>query len=73
MPRVFSPFFTTKPEGSGTGLGLSVSYGIIKKHGGTINLENRDEGGVRVEIIIPLNGGAKAANNEVSSEVRDAG
>jgi len=53
IARAFSPFFTTKPEGSGTGLGLSVSYGIIRKHGGSIVLENRPEGGVKVEIILP--------------------
>jgi len=53
IARAFSPFYTTKPEGSGTGLGLSVSYGIIKKHNGSIILENRPEGGVKVEIILP--------------------
>jgi len=52
--RVFNPFYTTKPEGVGTGLGLSVSYGIIKKHGGDISLENMPGGGVRVVIELPL-------------------
>lgn len=59
IARAFSPFFTTRPEGSGTGLGLSVSYGIIRKHGGSIILENRPEGGVRVEIILPRAGVAQ--------------
>jgi len=75
IARAFSPFFTTRPEGSGTGLGLSVSYGIIRKHGGSIVLENRPEGGVRVEIILPKTGVKQndSIDNETEAEVGNAG
>jgi two-component system NtrC family sensor kinase len=54
--RVFEPFFTTKPPGAGTGLGLSVTYSIIKKHGGRVELVPRDEGdrGTVAVIWLPL-------------------
>ena len=50
--KIFQPFFTTKPTGSGTGLGLSLSYDIVKAHGGNIKVESR--GGEGTEFIIQL-------------------
>jgi len=52
--RVFEPFFTTKPPGEGTGLGLSVSYGIIEAHGGTISVESTPDIGTTFTITLPL-------------------
>jgi signal transduction histidine kinase len=52
VDKIFQPFFTTKPTGQGTGLGLSLSYDIIKAHGGDIKVETKEgEGG---EFIIQL-------------------
>jgi PAS domain S-box-containing protein len=52
--RVFEPFFTTKPPGEGTGLGLSVSYGIIQAHDGTISVESTPSVGTTFTVVFPL-------------------
>ncbi|MEO8117382.1 MAG: ATP-binding protein, partial [Bacteroidota bacterium] len=51
--KIFQPFFTTKPAGQGTGLGLSLSYDIIKAHGGEINLQSKEGLGTTFIIILP--------------------
>lgn len=52
--RVFEPFFTTKPVGEGTGLGMSISYEIIKNHGGKITLESKLNQGTTFTVSLPL-------------------
>jgi two-component system, NtrC family, sensor kinase len=54
--RIFEPFFTTKEVGKGTGLGLSISYDIIKKHGGTIEVESSADAGTTFTITLPVEG-----------------
>jgi len=54
LTRVFDPFFTTREVGQGTGLGLSVCYGIVREHGGQISARNSDVGGAIFTIELPV-------------------
>jgi signal transduction histidine kinase len=61
--KMFTPFFTTKPVGKGTGLGLPICYGIVKMHRGTITARNNADGpGATFEITIPSAPEERAAN-----------
>jgi len=54
LDKIFQPFFTTKPTGQGTGLGLSLSYDIIKTHGGDLKVQTKEKDGAEFTIILPV-------------------
>jgi signal transduction histidine kinase len=54
LDKIFQPFFTTKPTGQGTGLGLSLSYDIVKAHGGDITVNSKDGEGSEFTIKLPI-------------------
>lgn len=65
LNHIFDPFFTTKKVGEGTGLGLSLSYGIIQSHGGEIRVRSEKNKGTSFSVILPIN---QPLNSDDSSE-----
>jgi two-component system NtrC family sensor kinase len=54
LDKVFTPFFTTKPAGRGTGLGLAVCHGVVTAHGGRITISSEVGRGTRVSVFLPV-------------------
>jgi len=54
MAKIFDPFFTSKEVGKGTGLGLGISYSIVRQHGGVINVQSKVGEGTEFEIVLPV-------------------
>ena len=59
LPRIFEPFFTTKAVGEGRGLGLAVSYGIVRDHGGSISAQSQVGEGSTFRVRLPLSPGSR--------------
>ena len=57
LDKIFQPFFTTKPTGQGTGLGLSMSFDIIKAHGGELKVDTKEGEGSEFIVVLPIDSG----------------
>jgi signal transduction histidine kinase len=65
LPKIFEPFYTTKPPGKGTGLGLSICYGILAEHGGRIEVDSTLGVGSNFRVVLPIaETGADPARSE---------
>jgi len=66
LAKIYDPFFTTKDEGKGVGLGLAVVYGIVESHGGDIEVESKVGSGTTFRVELPVTGGGKRISSQSS-------
>ncbi|MFH1549258.1 MAG: ATP-binding protein [Planctomycetota bacterium] len=69
LDRIYDPFFTTKPVGKGTGLGLNITYNIIKQHSGEITVHSKPGKGTTFKISLPVDGGPQLQNKADSEQL----
>jgi two-component system cell cycle sensor histidine kinase/response regulator CckA len=72
LPRIWDPFWTTKDEGEGTGLGLALVHGIVTGHGGTIDATRSPSGGARFTILLPSMAAVNAPAPDIDRNARAA-
>lgn len=68
MQRMFEPFFSTKPAGVGSGMGLATVHGIVHEHGGHIVVENREAGGASFRVLLPALSGEACIGEDLTAD-----